>query len=245
MKLRVTAVVASGLTVVAAALLGWLFVAARHVPDFYRQALNVENARLQEHSDRLVETAAALVSNVRQEGRWQAMFTAEQVNGWLAVDATRNFPELLPAGVAEPRVAIEAGRLKLACRYLGGPVETVLSLDGEVYLEEPNVLSIRVHRARAGSLPAPLGRVLHAISQAALDANLQLNWLQAGGDPVAVIRWPTPRDERQNFYHLETLELHDGQIYLAGRTTKGPSEGAPEKSPEPLASRPAEDAKKR
>lgn len=245
MKLRIAAVLTGSLAVAAALLLGWLVLAARHVPAFYREALRLEDVRLQEQSDRLVENAAALASNVRQQGRWHALFTAEQINGWLAFDVASNFPELLPPGIADPRVAIESNRVLVACRYLDGPLETVLSLDGEIYMQEPNVISVRIHRARAGSLPAPLGQVLHAISKAALDAKLQLSWLQAEGDPVAVIRWRPPQDERQNAYRLETFELRDGEIYVAGRTTNGPSDGLPDKPSGPLATKPDGDAKKR
>ena len=245
MKLRIAAVLTGSLAVAAALLLGWLALAARHVPAFYHEALQLKGDRLQDQSDRLVENAAALASNVRQPGRWHALFTADQINGWLAFDAARNFPELLPEGVADPRVSIKSNRLLLACRYLSGPVETVLSFDGEIYMQEPNVLSVRIHCARAGSLPAPLGQVLHAVSQAALDANLQLNWLQAEGDPVAIIRLHPLRDEHHNAYQLETLELRDGEIYVAGSTTNGPSDAVPSEAPGPLASKPDGEVEKR
>lgn len=245
MKLRIAAVLLGGLMGAAALLLCWLYWAARRVPTFYQEALHAESAQLHERSDRLLENAAALASNVRQEGRWQAMFTAEQINGWLAVDVAKNFPELLPPGIADPRVAFQSGRVKLACRYRDGPVETVLSLEGEVYVQEPNVLSVRIHQARAGSLPAPLGQVLQGISKAAADANLQLSWLQAGGDPVAVIRFHPPYDEQGNSQQLETIELRDGELYVAGSTTHGESDGAPSPGREPLASTPKGDAKKR
>ncbi len=236
MKLRVAAVIAGSLTVAAALLLGWLWFAARHVPSFYQQALHVPPPQLQEESDRLLENAAALASNVHREGRWQALFTADEINGWLAVDLPKNFPELQPQGIAEPRVAIQPKCVSLACRYQDGPVEAVLSLDGEVYMQEPNVLSVRIHKARAGSLPLPLAKVLELISQAAAEANLPLNWLQAGGDPVAVIHLHPPHDEQENAYQLETIELREGELYVAGTTTREGSSSPSQKTAEPLAS---------
>jgi len=226
MKLRLAAALAAGFLTIAVLALGSTYWAARRVPEFYQEVLQAEPAALKQNSDQLLENAAALASSARNEGRWQALFTAEQINGWLAVDVVKNFPELLPPGVSDPRVAIHPGRIALACRYLDGPVETVLSLEGEVYLQEPNVLSVRILRARAGALPAPLGSLLKGISRAADDAELQLRWLQAGGDPVAVIRLQ-PSDGERNKIRIEAIELREGEIYLAGRTIGGGAESGP------------------
>ena len=57
-------------------------------------------------------------------GRWQALFTAEQINGWMAVDLARNFPNTLPPGVVDPRVDIRPEGVTVACRYLEGAVAT-------------------------------------------------------------------------------------------------------------------------
>ena len=243
MKLRLAAALAGGFVTLVLLALGGLYGAARHVPRFYQQALSAEPAVRQQHSDRLLENAAALASSVARQGRWQALFTAEEINGWLAVDAVKNFPELLPPGVADPRVTIERDRIAVGCRYLDGPVETVLTLEGEAYLEEPNVLAVRIRRARAGSLPAPLGSLLAGISRAADAAGVQLHWLQSDGDPVAVIRLQPTGDEQASLHSIETIELRDGEIYLAGRTL-GADPSAPKSSP-PLAAAPEAEKTKR
>lgn len=242
MKLRIAAMLAGGLATLVLLALGGIYSAARHVPGFYKDALQTAPSARQRQSDELLENAAALASSVGQEGRWQALFTAEQINGWLSVDVAKNFPELVPQGVADPRVAIHPDRIAVACRYLDGPVETVLSLEGEAYVEEPNVLAVRIVRARAGSLPAPLGSLLAGISRAADGAGLQLRWLQSGGDPVAVIRLQSLGDEGNRRRQIETIELRDGEIYLAGRTVSGSGPSAP--AAEPLAASPGESKKR-
>nr|MBF6571750.1 hypothetical protein [Candidatus Binataceae bacterium] len=133
----------------------------------------------------------------------------------------------------------------IACRYLDGPIETVLSLEGDAYVEEPNELSIRIRRARAGSLPAPLGGLLKGISNAADKAGMQLHWLQAEGDPVAVIRLQPPNDERNQLRQIETIELRDGEIYLAGRTLGSGSDQPGPAGAEPLAANPQGESQKR
>jgi len=242
MNFRLAAALAGGLATLVLLALGGIYSAARHVPSFYQSALQADPAARQRQSDELLEHAAALASSVSKEGRWQALFTAEQINGWLAVDVAKNFPDLVPQGVADPRVAIHPDRIAVACRYLDGPVETVLSLEGEAYIEEPNVLAVRIVRARAGSLPAPLGSLLAGISRAADGAGMQLRWLQSGGDPVAVIRLQSLGDEGNRRRQIETIELRDGEIYLAGRTVSGGSPVAP--AAEPLAASPGESKKR-
>jgi hypothetical protein len=241
MKLRIAAGVAGLATLVVGGVLAWGFWAATRVPPFYVEALRCEPEAQQVASDKLLETATTLASNVRKEGRWQALFTADQINGWLAVDLAKNFPDTLPPGVVDPRVHIRRDGVTVACRYLDGAVVTVMSLDAEIYIDQPNVLSVRLHNARAGAIPVPMGEILDGVQQAATEANFQLTWLQAEGDPVALVRFHPPRDDENTLYELETLELRQGEIYVAGRTTRGNSEGSPRWDPgfKPVASAPS------
>jgi hypothetical protein len=226
MKFRIAAVCSIAL-VVALGLLGGAYWAARQVPEFYEEALKLEPEVQQAASDQLLENATALASNARRDGHWQAVFTEEQINGWLAVDLARNYPELLPTGVKDPRVMLRPDGATVACRYHDGALQTVLSLEVELYMNEPNVVSVRLHHAKAGAIPVPLVQILDGISKAATDANFLLRWLQTEGDPVAIVTFPKPRDEEDTVYQLETVEIREGAVYVAGRTTRGNSEGSP------------------
>jgi protein-L-isoaspartate O-methyltransferase len=91
-----------------------------------------------------------------------------------------------------------------------------LTLAVQPYLAEPNVVALRLIRARAGSLPMPLRPVIDRISQAAGAMHLPpscFQWLQAGGDPVAKIRLPEYGDPTAR---IEAIELGDGWIELSG-----------------------------
>ncbi len=246
MKFRIAAAAACLATLAVGGVLVWGYWAATRVPPFYKEALKLHPEAQQVASDKLLETATALASNVRKEGRWQALFTAEQINGWMAVDLARNFPDALPPGVVDPRVDIRPEGVTVACRYLEGAVATVMSLDAEIYMQEPNVLSVRLHNARAGAIPVPMGEILDVVQQAATDAEFELNWLQAEGDPVALVRFHPPRDDEDTLYVLEALELRKGEIYVAGRTTRGNSEGSPTWEPgfKPVAFAPSDENEK-
>lgn len=241
MNRRLAAWLAGGLFVLGAVLLVWGYWAAHSVPAFYAEAVAVPIHAQQQASERLLENAAALASDVNKHGKWKAIFTSEQINGWLATEMEKTFPGLLPDYITDPRVTVGPDGVLFGCRYLNGNVETVVSLKAEPSMSEPNVLKVRLSRARAGAFPLPLGGVLEGVARAAADAKLQLSWLQSGGDPVAIIRLHAG-DQRAN-YRLEKLQLCDDELFVAGCTVSREavareSDGSP--APEkPLAAVPA------
>jgi hypothetical protein len=214
-RIRLTLLILAGLAATVVVLLLGLYAAARHEPAFYREALEIEPAVLEKASTRMIQQSTALVSAVKREGHWEALFTAEQINGWLAVDLVKNHPRALPSALHDPRVAIDPKQITIACRAERDGASSVLSLTVEPYVPKPNVVALRIVKARAGLLPVPLDRVLKGLSQAAHDMKLQLQWLQADGDPVAMISLPQANDRP---VHVESLRLGDGEIYVSGTT---------------------------
>lgn len=237
MNRRLAAWLAGGLFLLGVALLIWGYWAAHIVPPFYAQAVAVPIDTQQEASERLLENAAALVSDVNKQGKWQAIFTSEQINGWLATEMEKTFPGLLPDYVADPRVTVGADGVWFGCRYLKENVETIVSLKVEPSMSEPNVLKVRLSRARAGAFPLPLGGILQGVARAAADAKVQLSWLQSRGDPVAIIRLHAGDD--RSHYRLEKLQLSENEVLVAGYTVSRDSDGSLSAG-KPLAAVPAD-----
>ena len=197
-----------------------LYRASQRVPEFYRKALEVSVATQQKASDEMLERTGNLVSDVKRPGHWEALFSDAQINGWLAVDLRKNHPNALPPEISDPRVAIEPAQLTLAFRLRRDNWTTVVSLVLEPSVPEPNVLALRVRSARGGTLPLPLERILNEISNAARRMDLQIEWRQADGDPVAMVSFPPPHDKDDKLVQIETLRLGQGEIYVGGTTTK-------------------------
>jgi len=218
-RLRIGILLGCGVLLVVCGTLLVVWKMSQQVPEFYVQALEVDPAKQEEASDQMLERATALASDVRQEGRWKALFTAEQINGWLAVDMVKNHPDLLPRSVGDPRVAIEPDKVTVACRFQRGQIDTVLSLTADVYLSEPNVAALRIRKARAGMLPLPLEKVLERISEAANRLNLDIRRRQAEGDPVILISIPQ-QIEGGRLVRVESLRLGEAEIYLSGSTDR-------------------------
>jgi hypothetical protein len=217
-RVRTGAVLGGGLLLIAVTVLVWMDRAVHHVPSFYRQALRVDPKVQERSSTEFLQQAASLVSEAPKTGAWHAVFTQEQINGWLAVDLMKNHRGLLPEGVSDPRVQITPTEVTLACQYDKGKISTVFSLQLEVYLADPNVIALRIQQARAGAVPLPLDQILAGFSTAAQRASLQLAWKQTDGDPVALLTLPSLVSDDDLLLRLDTLELGAGELRLGGQT---------------------------
>jgi len=195
------------------------YQAARQVPQFYREAMKQQPTSQQVAGEQLEKQVLDLHNDAQREGQWEAVFTDQQVNGWLATDLVQEFPRLLPHKMRDPRVAIDENRVRLACRYQHDNSQSVVWVDVDMYLtDEPNVVAVRVCRARAGMLPIPLKYILDSITSAARRAEIKMKWAHDNGDPVAMFTIPAQREADQRVIHLDALELRKGEVRVAGRT---------------------------
>ncbi len=206
------------LAAIALALFG-VYRALVAVPAEYHAVVETEPKAMRQASDELLQQAAALASDIRQQRDWEAWFTERQINGWLAVDLAENHAGAMPDDLRDPRVAIDAQGVSLFCRVRRGATEIVFTLTVEPYLDEPNVLGLRFRKARAGLLPFPMGTIVEYFGNAARDLELQVTWRQADGDPVALITIPAMLDDEGRTLRVERMEVREGELYVAGRGT--------------------------
>jgi hypothetical protein len=219
--LLITVLVIGLLLLLAGGGLFGLYTAARHVPEAYRHALELGAVDAAQGSDQMLQKTTTLASDVKNKDKWSAIFSADQINGWFAVDLVKNHADTLPAGISNPRVAIRPGEMTVFCRLERGRFQSVLSLALDAYLPEPNVIAVRVRKARAGALPLPLEQILDEATEALHRWNLRVRWQQTDGDPVALVTIPPPRNSGQKYIRLEDLRLGDGELYVAGSTHEG------------------------
>ncbi|MBX7073232.1 MAG: hypothetical protein K1X71_08795 [Pirellulales bacterium] len=191
--------------------------AYRFEPAFYADALAAQSTDQSVANNELLEHASALTADAQHDRSWKALFSARQINGWLAIDVPKNHPDLLPIGITAPRVAIDRGRLSLAFRYGHGRLSAVCSVDLAVSMAAPDLLAIRVDNFRAGLIPIPMGRILDAISQQARRAGVAIEWKQSDGNPVALVRM-SPFENRDQRFFVRSIEMHDGEMYVTGQT---------------------------
>jgi hypothetical protein len=218
---------AVGLLVLVALLAGgfWLYRSLQHVPAFYTEALAVADSDLQQSNRELLRQTAALNNHLRRMGAWEAHFTDQQVNGWLAVDVPKNHPDLLPPEISHPRVRITPDAIFAAARF-DGDISAVVSIELDVALPETNRLAVRIKKFRVGDMPWPLDDLLHEVISTAASWGLQIEQTQSDGDPVLLVTVPVEIGEGPGKVRLERLELRQGEVYLSGHTLP-PKSAAP------------------
>jgi hypothetical protein len=199
---------------------GLFYAALKRVPEFYREALVQDEAKARTASDKMIQRTSLLASDLNRSGRWQVLFTAAEINGWLAIDLVENRPIELPPGFESPRVAITSNQVRAACRVRQFGVESVVSLVVEPYLAEPDVIGLRFRGVRAGAVPLPLRQLLDTLTHQAEQNNLRVQWRQNAGDPVALISLGPPRGGKRRQVHIDKLTLGDGKLYVVGTTAE-------------------------
>lgn len=217
-KLRIAAIVVLVLLAAGAAALWGLYRATQHVRPFYRQAMTLDRQTLDEGSRVMESRATALYSDAQKPGRWQALFTADQINGWLAVKLAEDFKDAVSDDVRDPRVAVSPDAVTLGFRTKQGGVDTVVSVDAAVFLTESGAVAIRMLKVRAGALPLPVMQVADEVAAACRDMSLPVRWTQQEGQPVAIIDLGNVKPDAKQRLSIDTVELRDGELYVAGRT---------------------------
>jgi hypothetical protein len=220
-KLRIVAICVLVVAVVAAAGSWAAYRATQQVRPFYREALALDRRVLDEESRELESRATALYSDAQNPGQWQALFTADQINGWLAVKLAEDYADGLPEGVRDPRVAITPEVLTLGFRTRRGGIETVASVDASVFVTETGAIGLRLLSVKAGTLPLPAAQVAGDIAAACRRMSLPVRWTQQDGRPVAIIEIDRARPNSARHFSVDSIELGDGELYVAGRTVQG------------------------
>ena len=212
-RVRTILMLASGAGVVAAAAAA-VYYASQWEPPFYRAAMAVPSSAARQLSEVALHDGTVLSNHLRKPGTWQATFTAEEINGYLAEHSA----ESVPPRFHDPRVALTPKAIVAGCRANWGALHAVVWLEVEPYLADPGTLAVRIRKVRAGHLPLPLKQVLEAADKAIRETNLQIRWRQADGDPVAMISMPAANDGHGAKIRFSALRLSDGKIVVAGST---------------------------
>ncbi len=220
-KRRIAVVGALSVTMVFVAILGIAYYAARQVRPFYEQALRIEPQAMERNSRELESRASALYSDAKKLGQWRALFTAQQINSWLATQQAANKNGELLANIRDVRVAVARDCLTIGFQTKWSGVESVLSIDASLLLTDDGAVGVRFLSAHAGELPLPVMQVAGYLASLSKKRNLPVRWTQEKSQPIAIIRVESnPSSEDRQFF-IDSVELRDGELYVAGHTAAG------------------------
>lgn len=217
-------VIALSLVVVLAAAAGSTWWASTAVPEFYEQALVDEPLPeiRQQAARQFVEQTLQLVEEIRQSEEWSEEFTQTQVNSWLAQHLHR-YDKYVPKGVSDPRVQFVQGLLQVGFHFTSKNWDGVVSLDLRPSVPEPNQLQIEIESVRAGLLPLPLEEFKLRISKEFAKEGFAAEWQDRDGREALIVNLDRGQETAPV---LETVEVIEGAIRIAGSRDTDPSSDA-------------------
>jgi hypothetical protein len=190
-------------------------------PPYYLAMIRLPLEQREIKAKHFVAQSLQLRNDIVNEPTWQAVFSDQEVNAWLAEDLVEHFADQLPPEVHDPRVLFEMDRVVLAFQLEKGGFHSVITVVARPRVPEDNTVELTLEKIRAGILPVPADNVLDRIIDHARHRGVNVQWQRRDGYPVVVMRY-TPNLSREDV-QLEELEIRNGQIRLAGRSdrTKG------------------------
>ena len=161
-----------------------------------------------------------LKNDIRSKPEWGATFTADELNAFLREHLGTNggLAAFIPAGLTDPRLAIDGDRIKFAARYGRGFWSTVVSVEAKVWLVkgETNVVALELCGVWAGAVSLGSQSILDRISEAARDSNIVITWYRHDGHPVGLCQFYA--DQPRPTTQIAQLTAGDGKFTVKGRS---------------------------
>ncbi len=195
---------------------GWLSLT--HQPRFYRVMKSLPRAQREAKAKHFVANSLQLRNDITNEKAWQAVFTDQEVNAWLAEDLMTHFADQIPGEVHEPRIAFEHDRVTFAFGLDKGPIRSVIWVVARISVPEDNVLALTIEKVRAGMIPISVDRVIGPLTAGARDRGLDVRWQADQDPPVALIRYKP--DGGRSDVVLQKLTVTQGRIHFSGRSDR-------------------------
>ncbi|MDR0704525.1 MAG: hypothetical protein LBF88_06000, partial [Planctomycetaceae bacterium] len=147
---------------------------------------------------------------------WQAVFTAEDMNAYFAVELSKKGANFFPNEITQPRLAFSDRQVDFACQITQGSFSGILHFTLGLTLPEPNRLMIRIKNAKLGKLPISKEIPVKFLVQT-LEKKYQIQQGTEAGDPVITVIL-NMKYGKNCFVLLDGIIFQDGMVHLSGTT---------------------------
>ncbi len=200
-----------------------ILLLVRHEKDFYASRAVPPSPERQADSGEFFRRSLHVYTSIAEgESQWEEHFTEHQINSYFAEDFVNSgvAAGLLPEGVSEPRVALEADRIRLGFRYGKKPWSTVIALDLRIWLakKETNVVAVEIQGLHAGGLPVSAQSLLERFFEGAQRSGFPVTWYHYNGNPVALLHFEA--GQPRPTVKLDRLQVHEGMLEIGGRSVE-------------------------
>ena len=183
-----------------------VWLSLTYQPSYYRALSHSSRAKRADQAKKFVAQSLQLRNDICNEPTWEAVFSDEEVNAWLAEDLITHFADQLPPEVNEPRLLFELDRITLAFQLHQRGIHSVITVVARPRVPEGNTVELTLEKIRAGILPVPADSFLDRIVDYARYHGVDVQWSRKDGYPVVVIRY-TPNLEREDVRLEATSDL--------------------------------------
>lgn len=200
-----------------------LWLGLSYKPTAYRRVKLAElpPEQRQARAKRFVAQSLQLRNDVVNERRWEARFSDDEVNAWLAEELLATFADQVPAEIHDPRLLFDDDRATLIFEVDRGPIRTVVTVQARARVPEDNTVALTIEKIHAGILPLPPDQFVRQIDAQAARHGLDVRWGRDGRSPVAFVQYRAGPDK--DHFVLERIQLLEGQLRMSGRSD--PSRG--------------------
>ena len=200
---------------------GCLLLSIRSQPEFYRESLKMDPVTIQRESESVTKKIADLQSKAAQpDTKWATRISDTEINALIASTSTDELKKSVGNLIKDPRIAIHADRVELACQFEGGPLSGVLHLSASVQMQKTNLLAVRVRDVHLGAVPFSRDQAFKLAYDAMKGAGTKVSQGSEGGDPVLLIQLD-PKTQTGLPILFDSIVLEDGNFHFSGKTGKG------------------------
>jgi hypothetical protein len=222
---RLIAYILTGIFLIFLLILYLLYLSAQRVPEFYKKSLGVDPEVQQVRNREMLHKVGDLNNAVQRVGEpWRAVFTAEDVNAYFAVELAKEGANFFPKEIIEPRLMFSDRQVDLACQVMRGTFSGTLHLSLGLTLPEPNRLVIRVKKAKLGKLPISKEIPVKFLENAFKEKSYRVQQGTEAGDPTITVLFDIEYDNKRSVL-LDGITFQDGRVQISGTTEQSPNNG--------------------
>ncbi|MDR2116962.1 MAG: hypothetical protein LBP87_11345 [Planctomycetaceae bacterium] len=215
---RLIAYILTGIFLIFLLILYSLYLSAQRLPDFYKKSLVVDPEIQQLRNKETLQKIGNLNNAIQKTGEpWQAVFTADDLNAYFAVELEKEGTNLFPKEIIEPRLTFSDRQVDVACRVTRGAFSGTLHLSLGLTFPEPNRLVIRVKKAKFGKLPISKEVPVKFIMNTFKEKSYQVQQGMEAGDPTITVVFDIKYDN-ERLILLNGITFQDGSVHLSGTT---------------------------
>ncbi|GHT30470.1 hypothetical protein FACS1894214_0370 [Planctomycetales bacterium] len=197
-----------------------LYLSAQRKPEFYKDELATPLPMLQQRNEEMLKNVNRLHNGIqsvlqKEKKTWKGTFTADEINGYFAVEAVKSSANILPAEIKEPRLTISPLKCELACLVEQDGFGGVLHLVFNIQLPEPNRVMLRIRNAQIGSIPVSRNYIISLLQNSLKQKGMNVTVGNEAGDPTLSFPLELNIGKKETLI-IETLEIENGAASLTG-----------------------------